>query len=149
MLAAWAFVWLRRGGRLSVAACGLLVAVAPLVGEHRFWGARLEQQPLPGSRALALQLWCTGVVAPQHVGSSWTSAGRVSSPQAPGTSPEPPAVSCSSAPTCKAASLPARAGAGERASSPDGRRLTALTCCQHTSRSWLPLGVVRCPEIAV
>ena len=29
---------------------------------------------LMGSRVQAQQLWCTGLVAPQHVGSSWTRA---------------------------------------------------------------------------
>lgn len=31
----------------------------------------LQQLQLPGSRAQAQYLWCTGLVAPWHVGSSW------------------------------------------------------------------------------
>ena len=31
-----------------------------------------QQLWLAGSRAQAQQLWCTGLTAPQHVGSSWT-----------------------------------------------------------------------------
>ena len=45
----------------------LLAEVAPLTAEHR-----LRQLQVPGSTAQPQQLWCTGLVAPQHVGSSQT-----------------------------------------------------------------------------
>ena len=37
-------------------------------------GTRAQQLWLVGSRAQAQQLWCTGLVAPRHVGSSWARA---------------------------------------------------------------------------
>ena len=37
-----------------------------------YWVRRLQKLWLLGSRAQAQQLWHTGLVAPQHVGSSWT-----------------------------------------------------------------------------
>ena len=43
------------GGYSLAAACGLRIAVASLVAEHRLWGARAQQ------------LWCTGLVALQHL----------------------------------------------------------------------------------
>ena len=46
-------------GHSSVVVCGLLIAVASHVA-------------LPGFRAWPQQLWCTDLVAPQHVGSSQT-----------------------------------------------------------------------------
>ena len=49
-------------GLLFVAVRGLLIAVASLVAEHGLQAHRPQQ------------LWRTGLVAPQHVGSSWTSA---------------------------------------------------------------------------
>ena len=36
------------------------------------WGTWAYLLQLPGSRALVQQLWCTGLVALRHVGSSWT-----------------------------------------------------------------------------
>ena len=53
------------GGELGlpfIAVRGLLIAVAPLVAEHGLQARRLQQ------------LWRTGLVAPWHVGSSWTRA---------------------------------------------------------------------------
>ena len=55
-----------------VAVCRLLTAVASLVAERRLQVHGLQQLWLPGSRAQAQQLWCVGLVAPQHVGSSRT-----------------------------------------------------------------------------
>ena len=37
-------------------------------------GTWAQQLWLAGSRAQSQQLWCTGLVAPRHVGSSWTRA---------------------------------------------------------------------------
>ena len=48
---------------------GLLIAVASLVVEHG-----LQALWLAGSGAQAQWLWRMGLVAPQHVGSSWTRA---------------------------------------------------------------------------
>ena len=50
---------------------GLLIAAAPLAGEQRLEGRRLQQLWLPGPRAPSQQLRCAGLVAPWHVGSSW------------------------------------------------------------------------------
>ena len=57
----------------------LLIAVAPLVGAQalgclgvRSCSPRAPRFRLLGSRAQALQLWCTGLDAPQHVGSFQT-----------------------------------------------------------------------------
>ena len=61
-------------GLLFVAVHGLLMAVASLVAEHRLQARGLQQLCLAGSRAQAQQLWRTGLVAPQHVGSSRTRA---------------------------------------------------------------------------
>ena len=61
-------------GLLFVAARGLFTVVASLVMEHGLQARRLQQLCLPGSRAQAQQLWRTGLVALQHVGSSWTRA---------------------------------------------------------------------------
>ena len=47
-------------GLLFVVVSGLLVVVAFLVAEHRLWGMRAQQ------------LWCMGLAAPWHVGSSST-----------------------------------------------------------------------------
>ena len=41
-------------------------------------GTWAQQLWLAGSRVQAQQLWCTGLVAPWHVGSSWTRAWTVS-----------------------------------------------------------------------
>ena len=41
-------------------------------GSRRTCGMRAQQLWLTGSRAQAQQLWHTGLVAPRHVGSSWT-----------------------------------------------------------------------------
>ena len=58
---------------------GLLIAVASCcrsqaLGHSDFSSRSRWAQKLwfPGSRAQATQLWRTGLVAPQHVGSSWT-----------------------------------------------------------------------------
>ena len=48
--------------------------VASLVAEHGLQVCGLQQLWLVGSRAQAQQLWHTGSVAPQHVGSSQTRA---------------------------------------------------------------------------
>ena len=50
-------------GLLFVAACGLLIAVASLVAEHRFQACGLQQLWLMGSRVQAQQLWHMGLVA--------------------------------------------------------------------------------------
>ena len=47
-------------GLLSVVVSGLLMVVASLVAEHRLQGMRAQQ------------LWCMGLVAPWHAGSSST-----------------------------------------------------------------------------
>ena len=61
----WASVVAARGlsscsvcalGRAGFSSCGM--------GAQQLW--------LAGSRAQAKQLWCTGLVAPRHVASSWT-----------------------------------------------------------------------------
>ena len=57
-------------GLLFVVVGGLLIAVASLVAEHGLQAHRLQQLWLAGSRAQAQQLWCAGLVAPRHVGSS-------------------------------------------------------------------------------
>ena len=68
-------------GLLFVVVRGLLIAVASLIAEHRLQAQGLQQLWhtvqqlwLAGSRAQAWQLWHTGLVAPQHVGSSRTRA---------------------------------------------------------------------------
>ena len=61
-------------GLLFVAVRGLLIAVASLVMEHGLQAHGLQQLWLAGSRAQAQQLWCTGLVALRHVGSSQTRA---------------------------------------------------------------------------
>ena len=50
----------------------LLIAAAPLAGEQRLEGRRLQQLWLPGPRALTQYLWLTGLLAPCHVRSSQT-----------------------------------------------------------------------------
>ena len=58
---------------------GLLIAAASLVAGLMLWALRLQQSGLEGSR-VQQRLWCTGLVAPQHVGPSQTRDGtRVSS----------------------------------------------------------------------
>ena len=70
-------------GLLSIAECRLLTVVAPPVAERRLYCTAFsscitwaQQFWLPGSREQAQQLWCTGLVALWHVGSSqirdWT-----------------------------------------------------------------------------
>ena len=65
-------------GLSLLAVHGLLIAVASLFAEHRLcrysgfrscstWARELQ---LPGSGAQAQWLWCTGLVAPQRLGSS-------------------------------------------------------------------------------
>ena len=61
-------------GLLFVVVRGLLIAVASLVVERGLQARRLQQLWLAGSRAQVQQPWCTGLVAPRHVGSSWTRA---------------------------------------------------------------------------
>ena len=61
-------------GLLFVVVRRLLIAVASLVAEQRLQACGLQQLWLVGSRAQAQQLWCTGLVAPRHVGSSRTRA---------------------------------------------------------------------------
>ena len=73
----WVFVAAR--GLSLVAVCGLLIAVASLVAEHGLQGFSscgmgARQLWLAGSGWQAQQLWCTGLVAPWHVGSSRTRA---------------------------------------------------------------------------
>ena len=57
-------------GLLFIAVRGFLIAVASPVEEHGLQAHGLQQLWLAGSRAQAQQLWCMGLVAPQHVGSS-------------------------------------------------------------------------------
>ena len=71
---AWAFSSCGEQGLLFIVVCGLLTAVASLVVEHRPQACGLQQLWLAGSRSQAQQLWCTGLVAPRHVGSSQTRA---------------------------------------------------------------------------
>ena len=59
-------------GCCLVAVLGLLVAVASLVAEPRPWGTQVSVAAAPGLWGTAQWLWCTGLVALQHVGSSWT-----------------------------------------------------------------------------
>ena len=76
-------------GLLFIAVRRLLIAVASLVAEHRLQARGLQQLQhtgfnscstqaqqlwLTGSRVQAQQLWHMGLVAPRHVGSSWTRA---------------------------------------------------------------------------
>ena len=61
-------------GLLFIVMCGLLTAVASLVLEHWLQAHGLQQLWLVGSRVQAQQLWCTGLAAPRHVGSSRTRA---------------------------------------------------------------------------
>ena len=83
------FLQLWRAGLLFIAVHRLLIVVASLVVEHglqvhrlqQLWhagfsscGTWAQQLWLAGSRAQAQQLWRTGLVDPQHVGSSWTRA---------------------------------------------------------------------------
>ena len=77
----WVFVAVRglfsscgNRGLLFVAVCGLLLAVASFVLEHRLQAPRLQQLWHVGSRTQAQQLWHKGLVAPRHVGSSRTRA---------------------------------------------------------------------------
>ena len=49
---------------------GLLTAVASLVANTGSRAPRFQQLWLLGSRAQAKELWCKGLAAPQHVGSS-------------------------------------------------------------------------------
>ena len=61
------------GGRglLFVVVHGLLIAVTSLVVEHGLWVCRLQWLWVTGSGAQAWWwLWCMGLAAPQHVGSS-------------------------------------------------------------------------------
>ena len=51
---------------------GLLTAAASLVAKQWLQGTGLQQSQHVDSRAQAQQMWCTGLVALQHVGSSQT-----------------------------------------------------------------------------
>ena len=55
-----------------VAMCRLLVAVTSLVAEHWLSGTRASVVWLSSSRTQVQKLWCTGLVALGHVGSSGT-----------------------------------------------------------------------------
>ena len=66
------------GGYALDAVHGLLIAVAPLVVKHRLSGTWASAAAAPGFRVQA-QSWCTGFVAPQHVGSPRT-GGQISVP---------------------------------------------------------------------
>ena len=60
------------GGYSLVAAHRLLVAVVSLVEKHRLSGTQASAVVAPASSAQDQKLWCTGLVALQHVGSSGT-----------------------------------------------------------------------------
>ena len=51
---------------------GILIAVAFLVVGHGLQGVTASVVVTPISRAQAQQPWHTGLIAPKHVGSSWT-----------------------------------------------------------------------------
>ena len=70
----WALSSCGEQGPLFIAVCRFLIEVAPLVAEHRLQVPWLQELCLAGSGAQAQELWCTGLVAPWHVGSSWTRA---------------------------------------------------------------------------
>ena len=53
-----------------LAVLGLLVVAASPDAQHRLQVLRLPQLWLTGSRARTQELWCMGLVAPRHVGSS-------------------------------------------------------------------------------
>ena len=61
-------------GLLFIVVRGLLIAVASLVAEHGLQAPGLQELWLTGSGVQAQQLWCKGLVAPRHVGSSRTRA---------------------------------------------------------------------------
>ena len=63
------------GGYPLVEVCRLLTAVASAVAELRLQVHGLQQWQLPGSGAQVQQLWCTGLAAPQYVGSLRTRDG--------------------------------------------------------------------------
>ena len=69
---AWAFSSCCKWGLLFLAVLGLLTAVASLILEHRLQAQELLQLWLAASRAQVSWLWCMGLVALRHVGSSWT-----------------------------------------------------------------------------
>ena len=64
---AWASLVAESGAYSLVAACGLLIAVASLVGEHR-----LSVQGLSRSISQALEHRLVGLVALLQLESSWT-----------------------------------------------------------------------------
>ena len=68
------------GGYSLVVVCRLLTAAASLPVEHGLQVCGLQQLWLPGSRAQAQYLWSMGLVAAQHVGSSWTKGIKPVSP---------------------------------------------------------------------
>ena len=57
---------------LLVAVCGLLTVAVSLVAEHGFYGTWAQHLQVVGSRTWAQELWCIGLAAPWHVGSSWS-----------------------------------------------------------------------------
>ena len=61
-------------GLLFVVVRRLFIAVASLIVEHSLQARGLQQLQHVGSRAQAQEFRCTGLVAPQHVGSSRTRA---------------------------------------------------------------------------
>ena len=78
----WAFSSCGEWGLLFLAVRGLLIAVTSLVVEHGLQVRGLQQLQHTGSVVVARrlsscgswaqQLWCTGLVAPRHVGSPWS-----------------------------------------------------------------------------
>ena len=84
----WVFVSVRRlslvaenGGYSSLQCVGfslrwllLLWSMGSRCTDFSSCSTQVQQLWLAGSRAQTQQLWCTGLVAPRHVGSSWTRA---------------------------------------------------------------------------
>ena len=62
-------------GYSLVSVCMFLNAVASLVLEPGFWGSWAQWLRFLDSKVQAQWLWPTGLVAPPHVGSSWTRDG--------------------------------------------------------------------------
>ena len=67
-----AFFSCNKQGLLFVVLPGLGTAGASLAAEHMLLGVQAQQLQLPGSRAQAQRLWCPGLAALQHMGSSRT-----------------------------------------------------------------------------
>ena len=68
----WAFSSCSEQGLFFIVVCGLLSTVTFLVAQHGLQAHGLQQLWLAGARAQAQQLWRTGLVALQLVGSSQT-----------------------------------------------------------------------------